>query len=396
MKLTPPRSIATVVTAVLFAIPTADVVADSPSVELIGLARLSGELRDDSSFDQKLEDGSPANRFGGLSAIEFTGNGDQFWLLPDRGAGDGAVTYPCRVHLAKLTVDAKSQAIDFELVSTVPMTSTAGAPLVGSQAISDAEKRSDRSSWTALDPEGIRQWNEKTLIISDEYGPHVMAIDTDGKVVKEFSIPESYRLRAPVDGVYTRGIYPNRGLEGIAITPSGDTLVTVPQSPLIQDGRIKGDKCLGLNCRWLVLGNDGSVKRQIVYQLEDESTGVSEVLAVDEHRFLVLERDSKSGDKAKIKRIFLADINDASDVSDIDALPTDAVPAGVRVVKKSVIIDLQDEHFGIGGAATPEKPEGLCWGNPLPDGRRTLWVCCDNDFEPNRDTEIFCFAVSGL
>jgi hypothetical protein len=66
------------------------------------------------------------------------------------------------------------------------------------------------------------------------------------------------------------------------------------QGPLVQDGRLENNKCYGTWTRWLVIDmQDGSIGQggstvQWSYALDDESTGVSEVLAIDESRFLVL------------------------------------------------------------------------------------------------------------
>ncbi len=189
--------------------------------------------------------------------------------------------------------------------------------------------------------------------------------------------------------------FPNRGLEGVAITPSGERMVAVLQSPLIQDGEIIENQCRGLNCRWLVY-NQGQLSKQVVYPLDNVSTGVSEVLAIDEDRYLVLERDSNSGLAAAFKKIFVADIASATDVTACELLPAAAVPSHVTIAKKRLLLDLLDPNFGLAGEQVAEKPEGLSWGPTLSDGRRTLWVCCDNDCDPAIDSQIYCFAISGL
>jgi hypothetical protein len=364
--------------------------------ELLGVSRIDGHAKDLSGLSDKLEDGSAANSFGGLSAMEYTGVGNRFLLLPDRGAGDGAVSYPCRFHEAELTLTPESGMIGFQLVATHFMKSSSGKSLVGSLTAHAEDLKTKDLNWTAFDPEGVRKLDHANIIVTDEYGPRVVIIDESGKITRELNVPESFRLREPVDGKYTRGAFSNRGLEGVAVTPSGNTYVAVIQSPLVQDGKIDDDKCLGINCRWLVYDRSGEVARQVVYQLDNVKAGVSEVLAVDEHRFLVLERDSKGGVEAKHKRVYLADIRDCTDVSGIDALPVKKNPKGVTVASKKLVLDLLDERFGLGGELAAEKPEGLAWGKTLADGRRTLWVCCDNDFDPTRKSEFYCFAVEGL
>jgi hypothetical protein len=373
-----------------------DTVKRTVNFDLLAVLRIDGDAKDLSGLSEKLEDGSSADLFGGLSAMEYTGVGNRFLLLPDRGAGDGAVSYPCRFHEAELTLSPDYGTIGFHLVATHFMKSPSGKSLVGSLTAHAEDLKTNSSNWTAFDPEGIRKLDGANFIISDEYGPRVVLVDQSGKVTRELNVPESFRLREPINGKYTRGAFPNRGLEGVAVTPSGNTYVAVIQSPLVQDGKIDDDKCLGINCRWLVYNRSGEATRQVVYQLDNVKAGVSEVLAVDEHRFLVLERDSKGGVEAKHKRVYLADIRDCTDVSGIDALPADKDPTNVVVASKKLVLDLLDERFGLGGELAPEKPEGLAWGKPLADGRRTLWICCDNDFDSARKSEFYCFAVEGL
>jgi hypothetical protein len=368
--------------------------ANDQTPTLLGRGKIEGDRRDKSDLDGKLEDGSASNQFGGLSALDYTGQGDRFVLLADRGAGDGAVSFPCRFHEADLRVHPETGAIDFELMGTTLLTSSDGEPLVGSlTAHADDLRSPDASAWRALDPEGLRQLSDGQWLVSDEYGPRVVVFNRDGMLTKTFSMPDHFRLRYSEDSRSNIGTFPNRGLEGVAVTPSDETMIAVLQSPLIQDGTIKKDKCLGLNTRWIVFNKNHTAIREIVYPMLDTATGVSEILAVDETKFLVLERDSKAGDEAKTKHIYLCDISGASNVSEQSQLPPDHLPKNISPVTKRLLIDLLDKPFGIVGDSAPEKPEGLSWGKRLPDGRRTLWVCCDNDFESSRASDIFCFAV---
>ena len=90
----------------------------------------------------------------------------------------------------------------------------------------------------------------------------------------------------------------------------------------------------------------------------------------------------------------MADTRGATDVSPIARLNRSDVPPGIKVISKTLLIDLRNEKFGLGGDATAEKPEGICWGPELPDGRRLLVVCIDNDFEADRQSEFYAFAVA--
>ena len=62
-------------------------------------------------------------------------------------------------------------------------------------------------------------------------------------------------------------------------------------------------------------------------------------------------------------------------------------------VRKSVFLDLLDPAWALAGESMPEKIEGLTFGPVLADGRQTLLVSTDNDFESAAASEIWVFAV---
>ncbi len=394
------RSFSVILTASLFCF-AANSHAQAPQpktagrVELVGKVHIAGTTRDLSKLSQRLEDGTPADQFGGLSAIDYTGRANRFYLLSDRGAGDGAVRFPCRIHEVQLQLNTTSHSIDFQLINTLLLVNRKGVSLEGSLAAHAVDQaHPENPDWTAFDPEGLRCLPDGTFLISEEYGPRVVMFDASGHLLREMPIPASWRLRATEQGLPTIGAVPNRGLEGLALAVDKTHFVVALQSVLAQDGKFEQNKCLGLNSRWLVSDLTGSKQRQVVYRLENTTTGVSEVLALDAQRYLVLERDGNGGEAAKVKRIYLADVSAASDVSQIEHLPANEVPEHVRPVTKQLLLDLLDPQFGLAGPQAPEKPEGICWGPLLPDGRRTLWLACDNDFVATKTMDIYCFAVS--
>lgn len=367
--------------------------ADGFQVELLGRLRINGDTRDASGLTSILADKSPANRFGGLSAIDYTGQGNRFWLLSDRGAGDGAVDYPCRVHLADL--ELTNGSIEWKLIDTKLFHWPDGVRLSGSSEIAESDAKLPKGDhWRGFDPEGLRVNRDGNLVISDEYGPHVVIATPEGEIIEELALPSSFHVGASGNDHGPAGVSPNRGLESLALTSDGSTMMAVAQSPLIQDCVFNGRWYEGSHCRCLIMDDHGKVSRQVDYLLHKRSNGISEALAIDANRFLLLERDGEKGSQAKQKRIFLADFSNATDLNGREHLPSDDGPTDFVSAVETLVIDMVDPQFGLAGDTMPEKPEGMCWGVPLPDGRRTLWVCCDNDFDPAVDSEIFCFAIS--
>jgi len=150
----------------------------------------------------------------------------------------------------------------------------------------------------------------------------------------------------------------------------------------------------GINNRLLEITLATGATREFVYQLADRSFGVNEILAINDHEFLVIERDGNAGAAAAFKQIVKIDVAGATDVSGI-LLPQTGLPAGVTPVTKTAFLDLLSPAFGLAGATFPEKIEGLAFGPDLPDGRHLLLVTSDNDFFPDNPSRVYAFAIEG-
>jgi hypothetical protein len=366
------------------------------NAELLAVGRFPGTSKDAIEESQTLEDGTPSNQLGGFSAIEYSGKDNLFWVLPDRGPADGAASYPCRLHLISLELDAGSKTIQPKVIKTIPLKDESGKPMLGSLT-SVPKGRHERGQ--SLDPEGLRLLPDGDFAISDEYGPAIDRFSESGARKGSFSLPRWMDLTRELSlAQANEGAMPNRGLEGLALNESRTRLLGVMQGPLIQDSYPVKEKRYGKHARIVALGLDANSQKnqsmtQFLYPLTEVKTGVSEILAVDNDRYLILERDSEKGKKAVTKAIYLVDLKDATDVAGKQQVPSGELPPEIRPVSKTMAIDLLDDRFGWNGAAAPEKPEGLAWGPRLPDGRRSLWVCFDNDFQSDVDSLFFLFAI---
>ncbi|HNF88757.1 MAG TPA: esterase-like activity of phytase family protein, partial [Thiobacillaceae bacterium] len=187
-----------------------------------------------------------------------------------------------------------------------------------------------------------------------------------------------------------------RGMEGLAISPDGGKLFGIMQSALIQDGGLDASlKRVGTNNRiveWDLLSGE---VHEYLYQLDGKSYGVSEILAVNDHELLVLERDGKAGADAAFKKVFRIDLSGASDIRSLQKMDASGAPSGVAPVAKSLFLDFLDPAFGLAGAGFPEKMEGLAFGPDLADGRHLLIVTNDNDFKADTGNRFFAFAIDG-
>jgi hypothetical protein len=363
--------------------------------DVVFLAKTSfaGDAIDRSGLSGKLEDGTPRNRLGGLgSAIAYSGQGNRFIMASDRGPADGAVSFQCRMHFVDIIVKSERRAeVKASLRDTVLLKDEEGRSFLGIASAFDPIRP---ATSLRLDPEGVRVGRDGSIFISDEYGPYVYQFAPNGKRLRSIRIPEKFRIVHPrakeEDELKANksGRVPNKGMEGLALTPDGRKLVAALQAPLIQDGGRAG-----ANCYLVEIDLATGASREFLYPLEKSGLGLSEILAVNDHEFLVIERDGKPGKQARDKKIVRIDVAKATDISARESLPTKGLPKGVVPVKKQLFLDLLDARHGLAGPDFPGKLEGLAFGPDLADGRRLLIVTSDNDFKAEEPTWIYAFAI---
>jgi hypothetical protein len=165
------------------------------------------------------------------------------------------------------------------------------------------------------------------------------------------------------------------------------------EAPLLQDGPVPGVGHPGGPCRFTAFDvASGRGVRQIAYQPDEvphpphprggfADNGVSEVLMLDDHRMLVLERSYSMGVGASI-RIYDIDTRAAS-----DTLSQPHLRAGeYQPAPKRFVADLAQL-----GLSRIDNTEGMCWGPRLPNGHRTLVVVSDDNFSARQVTQFAAF-----
>jgi len=403
-------------------------------VTLLAVGSLTGSSAgpnaDLSGLSNTLENGAPAKLLGGFGSGIAWASGNTFLAVPDRGpnavpwaaALDDTASYIERFHTITMDLEPNSGAgLPFTLTPTLQSTTLffSASPLVygadgkldntgnaigsgvppqnrpsrhyftGRSDNFDPSQTSGNSRDARLDSEGIRLSNDGHFVYtSDEYGPYVNVwLRSSGQRVRSFRLPDSFFISnlSSMGGVEISGNISgrvaNKGMEGLAITPDGKTLVGIVQNALLQDAA-EGGAAANLLRIVTIDADTGKTTHQYAYLLTT-GTGVSEIVALNQHEFVVDERDGKgrgAGNKAKIKQLFKIDLDGAVDVSDMDG-----ISAAANAVNKTLFLDIVSilSANGIAANQIPAKIEGLAFGSDvIYKGKtvHTLWVANDNDF----------------
>ena len=415
------------------------------AVILIASGSLNGNGSDFSSQTAaRLENGVAGNLLGGIgSGLAYAG-GNTFLATPDRGPNansynplvDDTTSYIARFQTIRMGLAANTSGTGLPFILTPTLTATTllssateltygtgarGTGTVGGTAYTlgsgvpvlnainntnyftgrsdnfDATKPSTNPNNARLDPEAIRvSADGKSVFISDEYGPYVYQFDrATGQRIRVFTLPANLAINklsaqgATEIAANATGRVANKGMEGLAITPDGKTLVGIMQAALEQDK--KG------SLRIVTIDIASGATHEYAYKLTTGS-GVSEIVALNDHQFLVDERDGNGlgdGSNAAAKQLFKIDLTSAVDVTAFSGdLSAYAVP---KVLLLDVVAQLNAN--GVASSQIPSKLEGLAFGEDVTiDGvlKHTLFLANDNDFVQSiaGDNKFYVFGVS--
>ena len=246
------------------------------------------------------------------------------------------------------------------------------------------------TSVDGIDSEGMAVASDGTFWVSDEYGPHIVHFDATGKTIERINPFGSGTGGRTIPLVFaTRRA--NRGMEGLTLTPDGKTLVGIMQFPLYNPSSAAVSS--SLVTRILTFDIATGATKQFVYLIERANLQAnSEIAAITNTTFLVLERDGEYGTDANkstlFKRVYKIDITGATDISDpangangklyggktVEELKTAATLQvnGIIPVSKTLALDLATETSPI---YPHDKAEGLALISPT-----LLAVSNDDDF----------------
>lgn len=315
---------------------------------------------------------------GGLSAITYDAAAGVYYALSDdRSHVNSARFYTLSIDLA----DGRLDDGDVAFTAVTTLKGRDGAPFPAG----------------SLDPEGIALKPPATLFVASEgdtsagVPPFVKAFALDGQEQAALALPEKFLP----DALGTRGVRNNLALESLTLTPDGHFLYTASENALVQDGPA-ASLVRGSPARLLKFdAGSGKPVAEFLYRtqpiasaplgpLGPAGNGLVELLALDSAgTLLALERGYSAG-AGITARLFEIETESATDIAAMTALDE---PAGVRAVEKRLVFDL-------GTLGIPlDNLEGMTFGPDLPDGRRSLILVSDNNFNGGQFTQVLAFAV---
>jgi hypothetical protein len=111
--------------------------------------------------------------------------------------------------------------------------------------------------------------------------------------------------------------------------------------------------------------------------------GIPDILVLNDHQLIVIERSFSSGRKPCTIKIYLADLNGAEDVSSISSLKN----TSFHPVAKRLLLNM--DSLGI----YTDNIEGVTFGPRLSNGHQSLVFVADNNFSPDEITQFLLFQI---
>ncbi len=323
--------------------------------------------------------------FGGISGIDRNPETGDWFLISDDRSEYG----PARFYLADIPVDdAGIGQIRFRRMVPVQTPSGGLFPPRGTGTES-ADGESIR-----YDPRTGELWWSSEGDAAAGAGPSIRRMSQEGVWLGTQALPSMLE----VDSRARTGPRPNLSFEGMDWHSDGEDYWLAMEAPLAQDGPLASSRD-GALVRISLLSRDGAIRRQRAYLTERvpqhaanrlADNGISEILDLGDGRhLLVLERAGVQREGGGFSftfrtQLYCTSMDGGEDTSGLATL------AGhdVRPAPKRLVLDLA----GL-AQVPPANFEGMAWGPRLKDGRATLLLVSDNNFDPAEHTTFLLLAT---
>lgn len=239
-----------------------------------------------------------------------------------------------------------------------------------------------------LDMESIRYFENGFLIstegnINKQKSPQIFKTSTTGEFENRHNLPEYFQVGGQNEPRHN-GVF-----EGLSLSKNKKGFWFANELPLVEDG--PKPKLFNTNSPIRINYFDLETERvtkQFAMDLDRITkipllpfhiNGLTEILSIDEHRLLVLERAYSAGHKSKGNnvKLFLVDLSKATDTKSISELKSQKNE--ISYAKKTLIFDFKSVKNQLTDGII-DNIEGLSFGPKLPNGNSTLILISDNNF----------------
>ncbi|MDT5146238.1 MAG: hypothetical protein QOC58_883, partial [Mycobacterium sp.] len=269
---------------------------------------------------------------GGLSAISYDAARGLYYVISD----DRSAKNPARFYTAQLSLSDKGIG-KVTVTGTHPLLDQSGQPFRPLAPDSTPPVVPPDPEGIAFDPARQRlYWSsegERLTAGPILLDPWVRIARLDGAYLGQFTLPPNLAMSAQHTGPRR-----NRALEGLTLTPDGTSVFAAMEDPGYNDGPENDDDRQVLTRITRFDAATGTPTAQDAYPMEPPAppadlNGVSDLVALSDTTFLVIERSNSTPPTV---RIYRADVGAATDLSSVPSLGD----ASVTPMSKSLAADL--------------------------------------------------------
>jgi hypothetical protein len=308
--------------------------------------------------------------FGGISGLEQAADGSYWAISDDRGGERGTPRF------YNLSLDYESgKPVEVGIKRQSHMLRPDGAKFLASARTVDPE--SIRRA-----PNGNLYWSSEGNWSSDAaqlHQPFLREMTTEGKFVREFSVPAMYQYRDNA----TTGARNNKVFEALTVADDG-TVYIANEDALVQDGPLT-TVAAGSVVRVTAMDPaSGNAKAQYAYRLPPipvdappgaafgPDNGLSEMLATGKNRFIAVERAFAAGIGNTIRLVETEITSSTTNVLSVPSLSG----ASYTAMGRKLLLEMPITYQGV----KLDNIESITWGRTLANGNRTLVLAADNNF----------------
>lgn len=338
----------------------------------------------DVPFNEKFQ----GTTIGGLSGIDYASKHNIYYLIcDDRSAINAARFYSAKIFLNDTGIDS------VQFVSVKNLLQPNGLVYPNSKQDPfhtpdpEAMRYNAKTKQLLWSSEGERIVRKNAVVLED---PSVNIISTNGKSIDSFVLPSNLHMSATQKGPRQNGVF-----EGLTFTHNFKKLLVNVEEPLYEDGPRAGLKD---SSGWIrIIKYDVNTRRpeaQFAYQIDPvayapnppgsfEINGVPDILAINNHQLLIIERSFSTGRNPCTIKIYLGELGNASDVSHLSILTKE----NFTPISKKLLLNM--DSLGI----YTDNIEGVTFGPKLSNGHQSLIFVADNNFSAQEKTQFLLFEI---